>query len=102
MAMESADNLVPGDLSCGEARRVLEFIGYGRLSAPFWFIGLEEGLGKQDDIDWVHNLKARARGMRSWTLSGRTFSCTKAANQCEFPSSRRERRPGDGWQRFPA
>lgn len=29
------------------------------MAAPVWFIGLEEGLGGQDDDDLVHNLEAR-------------------------------------------
>jgi hypothetical protein len=48
-----------GTLSAEEARRIIGFLGYGRLSAPVWFIGLEEGLSKQDSVDWAHNLRAR-------------------------------------------
>lgn len=48
-----------GDLSAEEARRILQFLGYGRLPAPIWFIGLEEGLSEQNNVDRAHNLKAR-------------------------------------------
>jgi hypothetical protein len=47
------------NLSADEARRILGFLGYGRPSAPTWFIGLEEGLGDQDSLDHAYNLKAR-------------------------------------------
>jgi hypothetical protein len=49
-----------GSLSAEEARRILGFLGYGRLSAPVWFIGLEEGLSEQNSVDRDHNLRARA------------------------------------------
>ena len=48
-----------GDLSRDEAHHILGFLGYGRLSAPFWFIGLEEGLSSLDPSDLAQNLKAR-------------------------------------------
>ena len=57
--METAGSSFHGSLSAEEARRILGFLGYGRLSAPVWFIGLEEGLSKQDSVDWAHNLRGR-------------------------------------------
>jgi hypothetical protein len=56
---EMAGSSLHGSLSAEEARRILGFLGYGRLSAPVWFIGLEEGLGKQDSVDWARNLRER-------------------------------------------
>jgi len=47
-------------LSPTEIGRIVGFLGYGRTSAPVWFIGLEEGLGKMNSDDTIKNLKARA------------------------------------------
>ena len=44
-----------------EARRILEFIGYGRFAAPIWFVGLEEGLSSGEPADLAHNLKSRGK-----------------------------------------
>jgi len=41
--------------------RIVGFLGYGRLSAPVWFIGLEEGLGRMNDEEAHCNLVARGR-----------------------------------------
>jgi hypothetical protein len=48
------------ELSAEEVTSIVNFLGYGRPSAPVWFIGIEEGLGKMDDEDISANLKARA------------------------------------------
>jgi hypothetical protein len=48
------------DLSIEEVEGIVRFLGYGRPSAPVWFIGLEEGLGKMNSEDDRKNLKARA------------------------------------------
>jgi hypothetical protein len=56
------------DLSPEEAEKIVSFLGYGRLSAPVWFIGLEEGLGKMDDEDTAKNLKARGNFERVMDL----------------------------------
>ncbi len=42
-----------------EIERIINFQGYGIVSAPVWFIGIEEGLGKMSDDDANRNLKAR-------------------------------------------
>lgn len=55
------------DLSSDEVDRIIGFLGYGRVSAPVGFIGLEEGLGRRNDLDAVPNLKARASLTLSWT-----------------------------------
>jgi hypothetical protein len=47
-------------LSAEEIDRIVGFLGYGQPSAPVWFIGIEEGLGKMDSEDIEKNLKARA------------------------------------------
>lgn len=47
-------------LSPEEITRIVNFLGYGRLSAPVWFIGKEEGLGEMSSQDAAKNLKARA------------------------------------------
>jgi hypothetical protein len=47
------------DLTRDEAKRILRFVGYGNLSARFWFIGLEEGLSSEEKNDLQHNLKSR-------------------------------------------
>jgi hypothetical protein len=46
-------------LSQEEIDRVVSFIGYGRVDAPVWFIGLEEGLGEMSSADTLANLKVR-------------------------------------------
>jgi hypothetical protein len=46
-------------LSTDEISRIVGFLGYGRPSAPVWFIGIEEGLGLADSEEAVSNLKAR-------------------------------------------
>jgi len=48
------------DLSPDEITRIVGFLGYGRLSAPVWFIGIEEGLGGMTPTDERWNLRARA------------------------------------------
>ena len=47
------------DLSGDGIDRVINFLGYGCPSAPVWFIGLEEGLGKANSQEGIDNLKAR-------------------------------------------
>jgi hypothetical protein len=47
------------NLSRKEVHRILGFLGYGRSSAPIWFIGLEEGLSSDQPADFSHNLQAR-------------------------------------------
>jgi hypothetical protein len=42
-----------------EIERIVNFQGYGTVTAPVWFIGIEEGLGKMSDDDAKRNLKAR-------------------------------------------
>ncbi len=42
-----------------EIEKIINFQGYGSLSAPVWFIGIEEGLGKMSEDDAKGNLKAR-------------------------------------------
>ena len=49
------------NLSEEEIRAIVSFLGYGRPSAPVWFIGLEEGLGHMDSDDAIRNLKARGK-----------------------------------------
>jgi hypothetical protein len=48
------------DLSTEELGRIVNFLGYGRPSAPVWFMGIEEGLGNMNSQDISQNLKARA------------------------------------------
>jgi hypothetical protein len=40
--------------------RLLGFIGYGRLDAPIWFLGMEEGTGGCSLEELDHNLHVRA------------------------------------------
>jgi hypothetical protein len=49
-------NLTPEEID-----RIRGFLGYGNPAAPLWFIGLEEGIGRMDDSDVRHNLKARGQ-----------------------------------------
>jgi hypothetical protein len=49
------------DLSPEQITRIVGFLGYGRLSAPVWFIGIEEGLGGMNPQEASKNLKARAK-----------------------------------------
>jgi len=57
--VEVGSTIPSANLSLAEARRILEFIGYGRFAAPIWFVGLEEGLSSLEPADLAHNLKAR-------------------------------------------
>lgn len=57
------------DLTCDNAKRILSFIGYGTLSAPFWFIGLEEGLKSDDHEDLQHNLRSRGAWLQTMDLA---------------------------------
>lgn len=42
-----------------QIENIVKFLGYGRPSAPTWFVGLEEGLGGQTVEDSRKNLAAR-------------------------------------------
>lgn len=46
-------------LSPEQIEGILCFQGYGVPSAPVWFVGIEEGLGKMSEDDAKHNLRAR-------------------------------------------
>lgn len=48
--------------------RILDFLGYGSLSAPVWFVGIEEGLGSMSSQDTISNLKARGTFERTMDL----------------------------------
>lgn len=52
--------MIDCDWSPDETTRIIAFLGYGRPSAPVWFIGMEEGLGGMSSTDCCKNLKARA------------------------------------------
>ena len=42
-------------LNDSELEHLLDFVGYGRLDAPVWFLGMEEAGGGED------NLRARLK-----------------------------------------
>jgi hypothetical protein len=46
-------------LSNEEIATISNFLSYGSLHAPVWFIGIEEDLGQAGSHDIVKNLKAR-------------------------------------------
>jgi hypothetical protein len=46
-------------LTADQEKSFLSFVGYGNLSAPIWFIGLEEGVDGQSNDDIQHNILAR-------------------------------------------
>jgi len=46
-------------LSDEQIERVVGFLGYGRVSAPVWFIGIEEGLGEMGTEEAENNLVSR-------------------------------------------
>ncbi len=48
------------ELSTEDVGGIVKFLGYGRPSAPVWFIGFEEGLGGMNLEEALQNLKARA------------------------------------------
>jgi hypothetical protein len=52
---------LPIQLPPGGVDRIISFLGYGQPSAPVWFIGIEEGLGRADSTDTIDNLEARAK-----------------------------------------
>lgn len=56
------------DLSIEEVERIVSFLGYGRTSAPVWFIGFEEGLGDMSDEEVIKNCKSRGRFERVMDL----------------------------------
>ena len=39
---------------------LIRFLGYGRLDAPYWFIGMEEGLGGANEAERLEQLRIRA------------------------------------------
>lgn len=41
---------MPTPLTDRELNHLLRFIGYGSLSAPYWFLGMEEGGGGNDNL----------------------------------------------------
>jgi len=47
------------ELTTGEIDRIIGFLGYGRTTAPVWFIGIEEGLGKMKGGEPERNLRTR-------------------------------------------
>jgi len=47
------------ELTESEIGAIIGFLGYGRVSAPVWFIGLEEGLGDMTSEENVANVRAR-------------------------------------------
>jgi len=47
------------ELTSDQRDRILGFLGYGNLSAPVWFVGLEEGLGGADDEQAARSLQVR-------------------------------------------
>lgn len=49
------------DLTSQQKERIVGFLGYGRLDAPIWFVGIEEGLGLENDEEAINNLRARAK-----------------------------------------
>lgn len=48
-------------LTVEEIERIAGFLGYGRSSAPVWFVGFEEGLGNMSDDDATKNCETRSR-----------------------------------------
>jgi hypothetical protein len=57
----TAGLIMSADLPKDSIGRILGFLGYGRPSAPIWFIGLEEALGRMDDGEVGRNLVARGQ-----------------------------------------
>lgn len=53
-------------LSAEQKTRLLNFIGYGRLETPLWFLGMEEGIGGQAGLAQVEqNILTRAAHFQS-------------------------------------
>jgi len=53
-------------ISPDEFNIILNFIGYGNLNAPLWFLGIEEGLGKRYKAEhWSYEWEIRMRA--SWS-----------------------------------
>jgi hypothetical protein len=49
------------NLTPQERNRLLNFIGYGNLDAPVWFLGMEEGTGGHTDLNGIQaNIRVRA------------------------------------------
>jgi hypothetical protein len=48
-----------GKLTPEELDKIVRLLGYGRPSAPVWFIGMEEGLGGMNSEDTSMNLRSR-------------------------------------------
>lgn len=57
------------ELSIEAMDAIISFAGYGNQSAPVWFIGFEEGLGKMDSEDTAKNLIARGAFEKTMDLN---------------------------------
>ena len=56
-----------------ENDKLLNFIGYGSLSAPLWFLGIEESLGKRYKAEhWSYEWELRLRSSWSPVMDMRT------------------------------
>lgn len=60
-------------ISSHELDNILNFIGYGSLSAPLWFLGVEESLGKRYKAEhWSYEWELRLRSSWSPVMDMRT------------------------------
>lgn len=49
-------------ISKDEIDKLISFVGYGRLGAPLWFLGMEESLGPRPSFDdWTPELELKIR-----------------------------------------
>lgn len=95
------------NLSTDELTTIANFLGYGELAAPVWFIGFEEGLGQMRSDDAIRNLKARGKfGGRPDALSNTGTVRMAVSLDCALAglwilhSMGRGSRNRMGWNRF--
>jgi hypothetical protein len=76
--------------SKSESENILGFLGYGRPSAPVWFIGQEEGLGgKMPEAEARRNLHARGNWQRIMDLREAHLNLTELGEPIDIEKRRK-------------
>lgn len=74
-------------LTDAEIKQLEQFIGYGNLDADVWWLGMEEGMGRDDDPE--RNLRARLQNRSVEDL----YHTHKRDGATKFHEGRRVRQP---------
>lgn len=64
--------------------RIAGFLGYGNVSARVWFVGIEEGLGKVEDLEAATNLAARGTFEETMDLRQAHLRLTRHGRQIDM------------------